>query len=236
MFDLFVWLIRVDLYVQFFVRFHVRYFCPTCSCPIFVRFFVWIFCPISCPIFIRFSMSDFFVRLLHVRFSLSDSFVLFFCPIYFVRLAHARFFVWYFCPTCSLPIFFWFFDPISCPIFARFLSDFLRPICFAGFFCPTCSCPIFFVRFFRPIFVRFILSDVFMSDFFVLFSLSDFLPYFLPDLMSRLFVRFFILFFGRFVVTLFWVLSRQKSRHVWVSYSSSHQWRRTWPWDSREQP
>ena len=204
MFDLFVRLIRVDLYVRFFCPIScpifARFFCPTCSCPTFFRFF----CPISSPIIIRFSISDFFVRLLHVRFSLSDSFVPFFydlfcptcscpifcpiffvrfscpilCPIYFVRRVHVRFFVWYLWvgPTCSWPIFFWFFDPISCPIFARLLSDFLCPICFIRFFCAN-----FFVRL---VHVRFLVLFS-LSDSFVLFSLSDFLLYFLFHLLSH---------------------------------------------------
>ena len=139
MFDLFVRLIRVNLYVRFFVRFHVRffarYFCPTCSCPIFFWFFDPISClifPDFCPIFyVRFSLSDFFVRLVHVRFSLTDSFILFLSDLFY--------------PTCLCPIF----------------------------------CPIFFVRF-------------------------------LPDSMSRLFVRFFVPFFGRFVVTFFvWFLFKK---------------------------
>ena len=192
MFDLFVRLIRVDLYVRFFVRFHVRffarYFCPTCSCPIFFWFFDPISCPIFpdfCPIFyVRFSLSDFFVRLVHVRFSLTDSFILFLSDLFY--------------PTCLCPIF----------------------------------CPIFFVRF-------------------------------LPDSMSRLFVRFFVPFFWPICCHIFCVISLQKrwnmSRHVmpplsctinvlvflllwqyrihvWVWYSSSHQWLRTWPWNSKEQP
>lgn len=86
-----------------------RYFCPTCSCP---NFF-WVFDPISCPIFVRFSMSDFlcpiflsefFVRLVHVRFFLSDSFILFLSDLFY--------------PTCLCPIF--------CPLFlADLLSHFL---------------------------------------------------------------------------------------------------------------
>ena len=186
MFDLFVRLIRVNLYVRFLVRFHVRffarYFCPTCSCPIFVRFSMSDF---LCPIFfVRFFLSEIFVRLVHVRFSLTDSFILFLSDLFY--------------PTCLCPIF----------------------------------CPNFFVQF-------------------------------LPDSMSLLFVRFFVPFFWPICCHIFCVISLQKrwnmSRHVmpplsctinvlvflllWqyrihvrVWYSSSHQWLRTWPWDSKEQP
>ena len=241
-----------DFISDYYPIFYVWFFCPTSTCPIFfIRFF--------CPIFFRFILSDLlvsdFLSYFFVRFSCPIL-----CPIYFVRRVHVRFFVWYLWvgPTCSWPIFFWFFDPISCPIFARLLSDFLCPICFIRFFCAN-----FFVRL---VHVRF----------FVLFSLSDFLLYFLFDLMSRLFVRFFVLFFwpicchifgGDFsskkiehvscIATLvmycqcvksFYYYDSIVSRHVWVSsraiivlwllvsYSSSHQWRRTWPWDSKEQP
>ena len=189
MFDLFFRLIRVDLYVRFFVRLHVR-FLPD----IFVRHvLVWFFpdflsfCPIFCLIF----LSEFY-PIFYVRIFLSDFFMSYFlCSILLSYVLSDLF-----CPSCSCPIFFWFFDPISCPIFARFLSDFLRPIFFVRFFvrifCPTCSCPIFFVQFF------------------VLFSLSDFLPYFLPDLMSRLFVWFFVLSFWPICCHIFCVISRQK--------------------------
>ena len=172
MFDLFVRLIRVDLYVRFFVRFHVRF------------------------------LPDIFVR--HVLVRIFSEFLI-------------RFHV-------------------------RFLSDFL--------------CPIFFVRFFCPNF----LSDLFMSDFFCPILLSYFCPiYFI----RRVYVRFFVLFFWPICCHIFCVISGQKrwnmSRHVmpplsctinmlvflllwqyrihvWVWYSSSHQWLRTWPWDSKEQP
>ena len=127
MFDLFVRLIRVNLYVRFFVRFHVRffarYFCPTCSCPIFF----WFFDHISCPIFARF-LSDFLCPIFFVRFFctkfLSNLFtsdflwpilLSYFCPIYFIRRVYVRFFVLF-----SLSD----FRPIRCLVF---LSDFLSP-------------------------------------------------------------------------------------------------------------
>ena len=131
MFDLFVRLIRVNLYVRFFVRFHVRffarYFSPTCSCPIFFWFFDPISCPIFpdfCPIFyVRFSLSDFFVRLVHVRFSLTDSFL-------FVRFILSDVFMSDFLSYFLCPIFARFdvssFCPIFCPLFlADLLSHFL---------------------------------------------------------------------------------------------------------------
>lgn len=178
MFDLFVRLIRVNLYVRFFVRFHVRffarYFCPTCSCPIFWSHFMSDFC----PIFVRFSLSDFFVRN----------------------------------------------------------------------FCPTCSCPIFFDRFFYPIFVWFILSDVFMTGFlsyflcpiFARFDVSSFCPIFCP-LFWPICCHIFCVIslqkrwnMSRHVMpplsctinVLVFLLLWQYRIHVWMWYSSSHQWLR----------
>ena len=192
-------------------------------------------------------MFDLFVRLIRVNLYVR----------FFVRF-HVRFFARYFCPTCSCPIFFWFFDPISCPIFARFLSDFLCPIFFVRNFCPTCSCPIFFDRFFYPIFVRFILSDVFMTGFlsyflcpiFARFDVSSFCPIFCP-LFWPICCHIFCVIslqkrwnMSRHVMpplsctinVLVFLLLWQYRIHVWVWYSSSHQWLRTWPWDSKEQP
>ena len=112
------------------------------------------------------------------------------------------------------------FCPISCPISARFfLSDFLS------------FCPIFCL--------------IFLFDF-----MSDFYPIFYGR------------FFWPICCHTFWVISRQKRSnmcrhvlsllsctvnvleflllwqyriHVWVWYSSSHQWLRTWRWDSKDQ-
>ena len=67
MFDLFVRLIRVDLYVRFFVRFHVRFLPDIFVRHVIVRFF-----------------SDFLIRF-HVRF-LPD-----FCPIFYVRFFGPKF-------------------------------------------------------------------------------------------------------------------------------------------------
>ena len=65
-----------------------------------------------CPIF----LFEFFVRLVHVRFSLSDSFILFLSDLFY--------------PTCSCPIF--------CPIFfVRFLALFFARFDVSSF------CPIF---------------------------------------------------------------------------------------------
>ena len=192
MFDLLVRLIRVNLYVRFFVRFHVRffarYFCPTCSCPIFF----WFFDPISCPIFARFLsdflcpifLSEIFVRLVHVRFSLTDSFILFLSDLFY--------------PTCLWRVFLSYF---LCPIFARFDVSSFCPI-FCPLFWPIC-CHIFCVISLQK---RWNMSRHVM-----------------PPLSCTINVLVFLLLW-------------QYRIHVWVWYSSSHQWLRTWPWDSKEQP
>ena len=223
MFDLFVRLIRVDLYVRFFVRFHVRFLrdffvrlvLVRLFSDFFVRFHLRLLSDFLCLIFLSdFYMSDFLYPILLSHFF----------PIYFVRLAHARFFVLYslfdsfvlfyvqfilsdvFMSDFLFDIsglvrlvldrfFFWFFDPISCPIFARLLSHFLCPICFIRFFCANFFVLLVHVRFF----VLFSLSDsfvLFLSD---LFCPTCSCPIFCPIF----FVRFLALYFVRFDVSSF---------------------------------
>ena len=181
MFDLFVRLMPVDLSVQFFVRFHVRILSG--------------FVKREWSILSWFCTSDFFVRLLHVRFSLSDSFVLFFVQFILSDLFLSDFFL----------IFLTDFMSDFCPIFVPFsMSDFLFDLFVSDFLCPILLSSFWPIYFARRVHVRF----------FVLLSLSDFLLYFLPDLISRLFVRFLSSFFGRFVVTFFWMISRQKRSNM----------------------
>lgn len=156
-----------DFIVRFFIRFSLSdlFICTIFLFRFSVGFICLIFSPISCSIF----LSDLFVSIYMSDF-LSD-FMSDFLPDIFVRHVLVRFFSDFLIPFHVR------FLPDFCPIFyVRFpLSDF-----FVRNFCPTCSCPIFFDRFFYPIFVRFILSDVFMTGF-----LSDFLSDFLADLLSH---------------------------------------------------
>ena len=162
-----------------------------------------------------------------------------FLPDIFVRHVLVRFFSDFLIPFHVR------FLPDFCPIFyVRFsLSDF-----FVRNFCSTCSCPIFFDRFFYPIFVRFILSDVFMTGFlsyflcpiFARFDVSSFCPIFCP-LFWPICCHIFCVIslqkrwnMSRHVMpplsctinVLVFLLLWQYRIHVWVWYSSSHQWLR----------
>ena len=117
--DLFQLLIRVDLYVRFFVRFHVRFLPDIFVRHVLVRFFSDFlirfhvrFLPDFCPIFyVRFSLSDFLCPIL----------LSYFCPIYFIRRVYVRFFILF-----SLSDFLPYFCPIRCLVFlSSFLADLL---------------------------------------------------------------------------------------------------------------
>ena len=224
MFDLFVRLIRVDLYVRFFVRFHVRFLrdffvrlvLVRLFSDFFVRFHLRLLSDFLCLIFLSdFYMSDFLYPILLSHFF----------PIYFVRLAHARFFV-LFSLFDSLVLF-------NVPFILSdvFMSDFLFDISglvqlvldrfFSDFsirfhvrFLPD-YCPIFYIRVaLSDFFVRIFLSDLFMSDF---------LSYFLCPISCSIFCSIWCLvflsdflcsFFGRYVVTFLGVISRQKRSNM----------------------
>ena len=197
-------------------------FCPTCSCPIFclislgwsdlfltdffsdfsIRFHVR-FLPDYCPIFyVRFALSDFFVRIFLSYLFMSDflSYFLcpillsYFCPIYFVRLVHVRFFVLFSLSDFLLYI---LFDLMS-RLFVRFFVLFFWPICrhiFGGDFSSkkiehVVSCIATFVMYCQCV--------------------KSF--YYYDSIVSR-----HVWVSSRAIIVL-WLL---------VSYSSSHQWRRT---------
>ena len=199
MFDLFVRLIRVDLYVRFFVRFHVRFLrdffvrlvLVRLFSDFFVRFHLRLLSDFLCLIFLSdFYMSDFLYPILLSHFF----------PIYFVRLARVRFFVLFslfdslvllYVPFILSDVFMsdFLFDISGLVrlVLDRFFSDF--SIRFHVRFLPD-YCPIFYVRFaLSDFFVRIFLSDLFMSD-------------------------FLCSFFGRYVVTFLGVISRQKRSNM----------------------
>ena len=247
MFDLFVRLIRVDLYVRFFVRFHVRFLrdffvrlvLVRLFSDFFVRFHLRLLSDFLCLIFLSdFYMSDFLYPILLSHF----------LPIYFVRLARVRFFV-LFSLLDSLVLFYvpfilsdvfmsdFLFDISGLVrlVLDRFFSDF--SIRFHVRFLPD-YCPIFYIRVaLSDFFVRIFLSDLFMSDFLSYFLCPILLSYFLCPISCSIFCSICCHIFGgdfsskkiehvsciaTFVmycqcVKSFYYYDSIVSRHVWVS-------------------